>query len=116
MTATGQKKKERKKANPKNIYDSQTGGEGCFESRSAQELQSSSLVLTSAEFAKARKINGSRAANNASKMISRGFQESSSLEPDCRRGPSQRVRAVISPGRLMSEVDRAHLSRHFKTV
>ena len=116
MTATAQKKKERKKANPKNIYDSQTGGEGCFESRSAQELQSSSLVLTSAEFARARKINGSRAANNLNRMIARGFQESYSLEPDYRRDPSQRIQAIISPGRLMNEVGRTQLSRHFKTI
>lgn len=103
MTATGQKKKERKKANPKNIYDSQIGGEGCFESRSAQEAQSSSIVLTSADMARARKINGGRAANNLNRMITRGFQESYSLEPDGRRDPSQRIKAIISPRRQMND-------------
>ena len=56
------------------------------------------------------------AANNLNRMIARGFQESYSLEPDYRRDPSQRIQAIISPGRLMNEVGRTQLSRHFKTI
>ena len=49
-------------------------------------------------------------------MITRGFQESYSLEPDCRRDPSQRIKATISPRRQLDESEQTQTSQHFKTI
>lgn len=82
---SGQKRKPKRKAKPRNIYESQAGA-GQFESRSAQGAPSSSVVMASSDY-RVRKINGSRAALNLNRIITRGFQESSSLEPQGPRGP-----------------------------